>query len=390
MGWLCPAPTKRIVAGSLRTRFLADVPGTADTVIVDVNAAFRSRYSYCKNEFTPLSATSLFLKQIRALYPGTRRFVFCFDDAALVPDARHVFYKEKRYRPASSSPGKNQVLHTDGRIYDINDIPAPDDSEISPTWCPYSGKYLWSRVWSNPVLKEKLWLTIAFCLVELLSSEEDVDFVVDGPTSVRQGTFVDANGWTNWGEADAKALHWAFSTEQFGSVCIETIDWDMFIQLLLLGTRNIRCRIGTVFTGPDKECYSLVSARKTGVKMARTHEFLHASLLNLTLTQRIHAAFWCLLLGGVDYCDGISDKKTCLAAIQKRSYLGDAFFQLVPGEQREFLIDRDAISKKVDVPDDELKRLVYCLLYYLSWNSDCRPAGPRMSEIRLDRNLEVS
>lgn len=83
-----------------------------------------------------------------------------------------------------------------------------------------TGSILWSRAFGNPVVKHKLWQTLAFCLAEVDTG------IIDGPDGIV------VNGPTpnwQWGEADAKAIHWALIST--GKVCIETIDWDMFIQV---------------------------------------------------------------------------------------------------------------------------------------------------------------
>lgn len=130
--------------------------------------------------------------------------------------------------------------------------------------------------------------------------------------------------------------------------------------------------MGTVFVDGDNEYYS---TRKKSDTATAVHEFIVAP--SSPRRTRIHLAFWCLCYGGVDYCESIKNKKLCVA-------------HLVPTNADRFI--KEGFCKSVRVISVELppelrehpsiSGILYCLLYYLSWNPNRLPAGPVLSHIQ--------
>lgn len=80
-----------------------------------------------------------------------------------------------------------------------------------------------------------MWETIAGCLKDIIQrpgtpSKTYIIDMQDGSRHYDPAAFAakDMTWGANWGEADAKALHYAlFLKEEYGPVVVSTIDWDM-------------------------------------------------------------------------------------------------------------------------------------------------------------------
>lgn len=382
MGWGCSAREKRLIADALGCRELKNDLDT-DVVVVDVNASFRARMGTFRTHMTPLNATRMYYQSIRRLYSTAKTFIWCFDDPRTVPEQRYVFYEERRYKKTTKKPKNGQIL-VDGRIYPEDNAPVSNDmiDDIVCSWCPPegSGHFLFSRVWSNPKAKQRLWNAISKALAHLSEEDSnDITYIVDSPNSVRSGNekdLCDINPWKFWGEADAKALHWSLAITD-RRVTIDSIDWDMFVQLLILGKPNVSCRIGSIWRTEDgEEYYSKRSIKGSAVQV---YEFIHAPT-DLTRRERIHAAFWCLAAGGVDYCTGLKPASRGVQAVVSASYKKQRFMHEGINTQtdcRMFRVDTKKLATLVGPEDrEEVQRIIYCILYYLSWNPARKPAGP--------------
>ena len=357
MGWSVAAAEKRTIADALSMRETTTEVPAFKTVVVDVNATFRATLGKWTTHLTPMKAATIYVSKYRTLYPDAT-FIWCFDDPSLVPEERKTFYKI-RYPMATRPPKKTEVIWR-GQLFKASETPVDDDFEVTATFMKDSatGTTLWSRAFGNPAVKHKIWKALALCLFEL------DDGIIDGPDGEKIRSDTDIG---NWGEADAKAMHWALTTDN--ATCIDTIDWDMFIQVLLLGNDNISVRIGTIWKDDEKEYYSLRSKTAGAMKF---HEFLRCPMYSRP--HRLHIAFWCLCHGGVDYCTSIKNRKLTL---RKLLHFDDSEKFI-----REGFTDGVRVLS-IDAPfeSEALEGIIYCLLYYLSWNPDRRPAGPLLDEV---------
>lgn len=437
MGWGCSAAGKRAILGPLSLAYIPADKGldTCDAVVVDVNAVLRKKLVYpgAGPERVPLGVMRQFLKTLcNETYPRAKTFVFCFDSAHLVPAERHVFYATKRYAPDKpNKPMKSdETRAADGKIYKHGDLPAPDEHvhEITPTHIPpgSSGTLVWSRLWNNPKTKARLWDVIAICLEFLIEERLKTSgfpqtFYIDGPDGTRTCFPSSAStavlleqGWKQWGEADTKCFQYAACLAgTHEQVVIDTIDWDMFIQILPHGIPNVHINIASVLRADGQNFYSEAAverARKqAGLvgKSVRNFELVRGSALVAEFgsrRQRLHAMFWCLCCGGVDYCEGLRAfgfseslvvKLLASKAFKAHKFLHEGSNPEAPTQRilkfcpRQFVVHLCALSgvKRKRAFDlhafvAELYQILFCMLYYLGFDGARDRGGPVVDELK--------
>lgn len=436
MGWGCSAAGKRAILGPLTLAYIPTQKGfdTCDAVVVDVNAVLRKKLVYpggTATERVPLGVMRQFLKTMcEETYPRAKTFVFCFDSAHLVPAERHVFYATKRYAP--DTPNKpikpDETRAADGKVYKQCDAPAPDAHvhEITPTHIPSgsSGTLVWSRLWNNPKTKAQLWDVLAICLEFLIEERLKTSglpqrFYIDAPNGTRTcfprgETALLAQGWKQWGEADTKCFQYAACLAgTHEQVIIDTIDWDMFIQILPHGIPNVHINIASVLRADGQNFYSEAAverARKqSGLmgKSVRSFELVRGSALAAgfgSRRERLHAMFWCLCCGGVDYCEGLRAfgfseslvlKLLASKAFKAHRFLHEGSNPEAPTQRilkfcpRQFVTHLCAISgvKRKHTFDlqafvAELYQILFCMLYYLGFDGARLRGGPVVEELK--------
>lgn len=421
MGWGADAKRKRLICGS--TRQTIPVEGTAfpkiDGVVIDVNGTLRTHFGYNSTQKTetPRSVMLRFLSHILKTFPSARTYVFCFDSGHLVPLERKTFYKTRRYAPAVRAPKDNEVL-IDGKLYKKTDLPLPskDIERITADHMPESasGSTLWSRVWQNTEGKARLWYVLGLCLVDILQNRTPTiiellngtkEFIVDAANGER--TFIplqrDTNLWTQWGEADTKCFQWgahlcALYPER--TILFETIDWDAYIQVMTHAIPNMVVRIGRVYMYKDTEYYSRQSRLGTPKIMHETIECQRMYQFYGDREQRLHAMFWCLCCGGVDYCVGLTRYGYNQESIQEWLTSGafNRYMFLEEGMDTErqrhlifypriFLkalnamrVKRRRTAGSLAELSNELHCILFCVCYYLCWDPCRERGGPLRTE----------
>jgi hypothetical protein len=441
MGWGCSAAGKRTIITPVGCAYTPVDKGIAEceAVVVDVNAVLRKKLVYpgAGPERVPMGVMRQFVKTLcDDTYAHAKTFVFCFDSPHLVPEERHVFYATKRYAPDKKTRAlkKGETRAADGKIYKDCDLPAPDTDVygITPTQVPAgsSGSLVWSRLWNNAKTKARLWEVLCVCLefiVEerLKTSGLPQKFYIDAPNGQRKcfpatdaTMSLTKQGWVQWGEADTKCFQYAVClADTHTNVYIDTIDWDMFIQILPHAIPNVHINIASVLRAGGMSFYSEASverAKKTqglvlASKPVRHFEIVRGSTLASvfgTRRERLHAMFWCLCCGGVDYCDGLRafgcTEAILLKLFQSGAYKHHKFIdegmdtttptlRVVRFRPRAFvqllcdLMAAETRKRKRD-PDvaafvEELYHILFCVLYYLGFDAHRERGGPIMDDI---------
>lgn len=174
MGLTIDAKQKRIYTQRARKLIKSSQKKTSAAFFTsDINAMLRKRSAYNPHhsEFkhTPLSFMKQFFVSMLLNYPNVEVYTFCFDSPDTVLEARTTFHAQKRYKKATRAPKPGETLHTDGRLYKNDDVPFGDDMlhYITPAKIPEgsSATSMWSRIWSNPKLKYKMWDVLTTCLI---------------------------------------------------------------------------------------------------------------------------------------------------------------------------------------------------------------------------------
>jgi hypothetical protein len=322
MGWGCSAAQKRTIVypASMRVpttqQQSSELFHNTKSVVVDMNAIVR-KLIQGNGECTmsPLMAMRVFFKQHVNVYPNAKVIVFCFDSPSLIPEERISYHKTDRYAPATRDAVDGEVLAADGRLYPTacRPIDAASIPALTPLHIPGGS---WDRFWNSKSGKHRMWEVLTECLEELIDSASTPEamYIIDKQDGTRSyfpvaAKAIDHNVGANWGEADAKASHYAFMLkEAYGPVMIATIDWDMALQMMPHDTSDIFVRIGSVFETKitNKVYYSLMSANrayKTDKSIGapvRCHEILDCAALMRkyhTRNHRLEATFWCLAAG---------------------------------------------------------------------------------------------
>lgn len=380
MGWNTSAKTKRLIASRLAARRLSTDDIKTDVVVIDVNASFRALFGARTYHMTPVRAASAFKELLQKVYsPQPLLWVWCFDDPTRVPELRNTFHATKRYKAAERDPKPGVEVRVGKRNYPIKDAPVENTFPISPSFMPScgTGTRMWSRIWNSPCVKHRLWCAFADAL-ELLYPED----VIDRPDGVLYMGKGDPAKYSilpckhiSWGEADAKAFHWANGCESDVIVTIETIDWDMFIQIVAEATHpKLQCRIASIRVGSDgTEYFSSKSAPSNAV---RAHEIIYAPQLELTAGQRRDIAFWSLAAGGGDYSGRITSDATAVGRIEV-IIAGGGKRVIGQGEgsgrrYARYNVPRDIVLKHPESTSNAL----WTLRYYGGWDSARKPPGP--------------
>lgn len=420
MGWGATAKQKRVICASVRETIPVSPSAlsTVDGVVVDVNAILRTRFGYTvKNEkmITPRMIIRQFMTWILEVFPYAHHFIFCFDSGHLIPQERKSFYATRRYAPTNRAPRADEVK-IETQIYKRVDVPlTPEEIEtITMDHMPEnaSGSSLWSRVWNSAEGKTKLWQALAMSLQHYWATHQPtvldhlrggaLQCIVDMPDGKRvfYPACVDTNAWTQWGEADTKCYQWCmWLCAQYPqqTIVFETIDWDAYMQVMVAAIPNLIVHIGKIYKHGELEYYSNGASQKAEGKGVPTHELIVCRLLPTEYggrLQRLHAMFWCLCCGGVDYCRGLGRfgyTETCIQPfLTTQQYAQYEFFEEDNGtlarqlhfQPWAFIQALKAIAIKrvkkngIDWEDfsNELQNILFCVCYYLGWDP-CRERG---------------
>jgi hypothetical protein len=177
----------------------------------------------------------------------------------------------------------------------------------------------------------------------------------------------------------------------------ETIDWDAYMQVMVAAIPNLVVHVGKIYKHGELEYYSSGASTKAAGVGVPTHELISCRLMRSEYgerQQRLHAMFWCLCCGGVDYCRGLGRfgyTESCLQPfLTTRQYAQYEFLEEYnTNAQRHlffhpwaFIMALKAIVVKrpkkdgIDWSDmsSELQSILFCVCYYLGWDP-CRERG---------------
>lgn len=387
MGWGATAKMKRIICASATELSQEFYP--AEVAVFDMNAIGRQFFNY-PAAVTPREAVIRFWKSQVAAQESVRLFGFHFDSAHKIPPERQKFLKETRYKPVERDVFPEEVK-IKGRIYRRGNEPATDAEVklLSRDFMPVS----YGRVWSSSKGKQKLWGIISDLLVHLSRTLTAVNttYIIEPPSGGRIQIPGQSSAGNNWGEADQKAVALVNEVQNnFSRIVVHTIDWDMVIAGAMIFNEGVQVKIARIYQDKESSAlfYSAIAAK--GKETIRLHEYVTPRSLGEPST-----AFWLLAIGGVDYCKGLvrfgfsaNDLHDEMAADDGSAllYSDTAIGVNIPWLFKQlsaFTIQR----RKVSCPyqfEEEIKGIVFCMLYFLGCGAERSRAGPDMTEFSLN------
>ena len=385
-------------------------------VTVDLAALFRKLVPFDLGaDVSPYKAVStIFLPAVHRIKAKT--IVFCFDSPHLVPEMRKIFHAERRYAKAEKEPGPHEIrCPEDGRNYHVDKYPA-SAADIEGLTMHSMPKW-WPCFWNSAKGKYALWQMVEESIKEYLRSgwgRRGVQYIIDAQDGRRWAyPAVDITmPALNYGEGDMKSILWATHYARESPVLVMTIDWDVILAVSLYAA-NIHVWIGTVFADRE-DAATLDQYDETKVKLTRKGgqqrwgadratamlEILEMPRIQLrTRTMRMHAVMVALACGGVDYCYGLSkfgfsEKRILPLAHELREsgypnpWLQSAYddsdpyrryLRFYPGNFIRALSSAWEPRKckgTLKELEAELLNMLYCVTYFIGFDSQRAPAGP--------------
>ena len=383
---------------------------------VDLAAMFRKLVPFdLGDDVTPYRAVStIFFPAVHRI--AAKTVVLCFDSPHLVPEMRKIFHAERRYAKADKPPGPFELrCPEDGRNYHVDKYPA-SDSDIAGLTMHSMPKW-WPCFWNSARGKFALWKVIEESIKEYLQSgrgRRGVQYVIDAQDGRRWA--YPAMEMTmpalTYGEGDMKSILWATHYAGKDPVLVMTIDWDVILAVALYSA-NIHVWIGTVYADKD-DAATLGWYDESKVKLTRAGgrklwgvdratamlEILEMPRLQLrTRTLRMHAVMVALACGGVDYCYGLAkfgftEARLIPLALElqtaeypdrwlQSAYDADEpyrrYLRFYPGRFIAALSPAwrsRGCKGTVEELESELLNMVYCITYFIGFDSQRTPGGP--------------
>lgn len=382
MGWSVDAPVKRELFLDA-TQITPTINHGYDVVIFDCNAVFRSNFP--SGTMSPEYLIRCFAKRNIDVHPTARRFVFCWDTASLLPETRIEFLKNERYPKTDNVPEEDEVK-IDGRIFKKDKIATDDEIGDMKTVVALD------KTWNHPRAKKLLMQLLADTLIKYIrnSNREGVVYEFDLPDgNIIHIPYTVCDRTHNFGEADCKvALAAKEATDAGLKTLVCTIDWDMVLQLMVLRS-DADIAVAKLWTNKDGDlAYSSASAKKIKAR-ERVHEIVTPVRM---YPDTLSTAFLLMCIGGVDYCKGFKR-----FGYRMEAFMGLRGEKLVTDDGNTMTFHMDVIgnhlssckprlrkSSCVEDFQNELRNVIYCVLYFAGIGGTNEIGGPEKPNITIE------
>lgn len=360
--------------------------------------------------------------------PTLRYVVFCFDNGALIPEMRHIFYDEKRYKKEDRAPRADEVK-IDGRIFKRHETPIDDDEVALIT--EDSMPATWIRVLNSPKGKSKLWFALIESLKRVIAENNenypDTVFVIDGcdnqrwmsvPEHLKHDNISECMTPLTYGEGDLKFLHWAIFLEHMKQTPVlqVSVDWDTIIAATLYNT-SIHALVSIIYVAPTDSGTFLYDATRvastltsttarTWIQPKEAYEIIDIGVIvkrHPDIVKRYELYMLMLCNGGVDYCDGVArfgftestilplltkfhaDPTTMPKWLQIGISRKNPFQRILSVDAGKFVqmlmmqgpyFKSKAMKASTSEFNREFRNMLWCLCYAGGWDFLRKPGGP--------------
>lgn len=388
---------------------------------------FRKLVSYALGrDVTIIKAVQMMFIPKLHQFPNVTTIVLNFDSPHLLPEMRCTFHAERRYASNEKPPKVGERrCDEDGRNYKEKEFPA-SDVEIEALGINHM-PVAWAKYWNSKRGKHALWTKIEecikYCLTTIQGGRRGVQYILDCIDGTRW--FYPALGRdritmppVQYGEGDMKSIMWALhlrdAISKDAPVLVMTIDWDVVLALTQYHS-DIHVWIGYVYVHADNYVgvmpygADLVNlTRRKAIEQWKddareTLEIINMNRVcrDLSRTERQHYLMLCICIGGVDYCYGLGkygfgEKDMLHLTLELRitsfqpHWISSMYSHLHKPYQRMLVFNLGVFMKTI-VPvwnqrkcryllveelNKEIHNIMYCLMYFMGFDSQRTPGGP--------------